>query len=215
MDETTNIPFNSYLFNVIKNADKSLLLNDISYSQTITNQNFLRNYFQNQYSKINLKYNDYVSLFAFYVIYDKHHKNVTSWKQVGEVFYKLVTDGFKFGINNPFALLPSERICMCSNHSPKNYFNYNIDNKYRLIAGSVCVNKNKIVDKNIINKMNRDEKEHSKKQTDIKKFKKFIDNIKDYELDKQTKIIGLYQILHNANSSKGKNKLIKTYNKII
>ena len=210
VDQTTKIPFDEYLFSVIENADKSLLLKDISYSDLIKNQNFLRDYFKNQYPKIRLSYNDNVSLFAFMVIYDKHKQDVESWKDVGDIFYKAVSDGFKFGINNDFNLYHSQRVCMCSNHSPANYFCYSIDATYQLIAGSICVKKDKIIDKGIVNRMKRDKKAHDKELKDKKIYNEFIDTITHHNIYKRMNIIGRYKIFSEV-SNKAKNKLIKSY----
>ena len=209
-DQTTKIPFDEYLFLVIENADKSLLLKDISYSILIKNQNFLRDYFKNQYPRIRLSYNDNVSLFAFMVIYDKHKQDVESWKDVGDIFYKAVSDGFKFGINNDFNLYHSERVCMCSNHSPANYFCYSIDATYQLIAGSICVKKDKIIDKGIVNRMKLDKKAHDKEIRDKKIYNEFINTINHYNIYKQMNIVGRYKIFSEI-SNKAKNNLIKSY----
>jgi hypothetical protein len=210
VDETTRIPFDKYLFKVIDGVNKSLLLTDISYSQLIENQNNIRKYFKNKFPKIRLSYNDNISLFAFSVIYDKHKDNVKSWSDVGDIFYSLVNDGFRFGINNDFALFPSERVCMCSNHSPSKYYCYSIDSTYNLITGSVCVNKEKIVDVNVVNKLKRDQKLHDKKKRELKKLHDLHNNIKHYNYEEQLKIIGMYKMFDDINK-KTQHKIFRNY----
>jgi len=144
------------------------------------------------------------------VIYDKHKQDINSWEDVGDIFYNAVNDGFQFGINNDFNLFHSERVCMCSNHSPANYFCYSIDETYKLIAGSVCVKKDRIIDTGIVRRMKRDKKIEDKKKRDKKIYNKFVETIKHHNIYKRMNIIGRYKIFNEV-SNKAKNNLIKSY----
>ena len=212
--ESTQIPFNDYLFKTIRNINKDLLSADLSYDDIIYNQNKLRLYFQSQYPKIRFKYNDFVSLFILLVIFKKYEHQITSWEMVGELFYNNVTDGYKITqevCKNDVNLIDSKRICMCSNPSPVNFYCYKIDHKYCLLTGSVCVNKSKIIDINIVRRMKAQERAERKAKTEKRVIVKLNKLVSHLSLDKRIQIIGLYKLLNEVESNKAKNNLVKKY----
>lgn len=212
--ESTQIPFNDYLFNTIRSVDKTMLDVDLSYDDLICNQNKLRTYFQLKYPTIRFKYNDFVSLFILLVIFEKYENEITSWEMVGDLFYNNVTDGYKMTkemCKGEVNLYESQRICMCSNHSPVNFYCYVIDHKYCLLTGSVCVKKSQIVDVNIIRRIKQQERAERKAKTEKKVILRLNKLVSHLSLDKRLQIIGLYKLLNEVESNKAKNKLIKKY----
>jgi len=214
VDETCRIPFNDYLFKVINQVDKKLLYNDISYDDTINNQNYLRDYFDKQFPNFKkLSKNEYVSLFAFTTIYDNYHDKVKSWEDVGKIFYEKINDGYKLSLatDTDVMLAPSKRICMCSQHTPSNYFKYDIDCKYRLITGTICVNKNKIVDVRVVQRLKNQERQHREMKNDIKKINDLNKTLNRLNCNNKDKVIGLFMLLRNVNNNRAKNKLYRSY----